>query len=191
VGERVASWSAILMMLVVLAASYWYAQSLRSQDGGDNGRVGEVDFFAEKIALTGFDVRGRGHYRLFADHMTHYVDSDNVDLDNPHLLSLRTDEPLVQAVSRIAHVFNNAEKVQMIGDVVITRASDGARPPMRLDTEELFMTPDDDHFWTARPVLMHDGDWTMHGVGMDFDNLARRVVLQADVVGSFPPRKAP
>jgi LPS export ABC transporter protein LptC len=188
-GERVASWSAILMMLIVLGASYWYAQTLRGQDASDTGRIGQVDFFAEKIALTGFDSRGRGHYRLFADRLDHFGSSDNVDLVNPHLLSLRTDEPLMQTTARTAHVFNNAETVEMVDDVVVTRAADGTRPPMRLDTDVLFMAPDDDHFWTDRPVLLHDGDWTMSGVGMDFDNLTRHMVLETNVLGKFPPRK--
>jgi LPS export ABC transporter protein LptC len=190
-GERVASWFAILMMLIVLGSSYWYAQTLRNQGVGDSGRIGQVDFFAEKIALTGFDVQGRGHYRLFADRMTHYGNSDDVDLTNPRLLSMRTDQAQVQATARTAHVENNAETVQMREDVVVTRAGDSSRPPMRLETEVLFAAPDDDHFWTDAPVRMHSGEAVMRAVGMDFSNLTQRVELRAQVSGNFPPRSKP
>jgi LPS export ABC transporter protein LptC len=190
-GERVASWFAILMMLVVLGSSYWYAQTLRNQAASDSGRIGQIDFFAEKIALTGFDVLGRGHYRLFADRMTHFGNSDDVDLTNPRLMSMRTDQPQVQATARSAHVHNNAETVQMREDVVVTRAAEGSRPPMRLETEELFAAPDDDHFWTDAPVKMRSGNALLNGVGLDFDNLAQRIELRARVTGNFPPRSKP
>lgn len=190
-GERAASWFAVVMMLIVLGSSYWYAQTLRDQDRGDSGRIGQIDFFAEKIALTGFDAVGRGHYRLFADRMNHFGSSDDVDLTHPHLLSLRTDEPQVQATASIAHVHNNGATVQMFGNVVVTRAGDRDRPPMRLETEELFVAPDDDHFWTEAPVLMHSGGAMMQGVGMDLNNVARRMELHAQVRGVFPPRSKP
>lgn len=190
-GDRIAWWIAILMMTGVLLASYWYAQSLRGQGGGEPGRIGQIDFFAEQIALTSFDELGRGHYRLFADRMTHFGNSDDVDLVAPRLLSMRTDQPQLQAVARQAHVHNNGETVQMSGAVVVTRAADGAHPPLRLETEVLNVAPDDDRFWTDAPVQLHGGASTMQGVGMQYDNIARRLELRARVNGDFPPRSAP
>ena len=190
-GDRVASWVAILMLTLVLVASYWYAQSLRGQSAGDTGRIGQIDFFAQQIALTGFDAQGRGHYRLFADRMTHFGNSDDVDLTEPRLLSMRTDEPRLQAVARKAHVHNNGETVQMSGDVVLTRAGDAAHPPLRLETERLMAAPDDDRFWTDAPVQMRGGDSRLQGVGMDYDNVARRMELRSHVSGDFPPRSRP
>jgi lipopolysaccharide export system protein LptC len=190
-GERFASWFAVLMLMAVLGASYWYAQTLNGAGGGDSGRIGAVDFFAEQVALTGFDAQGRGHYRLFADRMTHYARSDDVDLARPRLLSMRTDEPLVQATAQSALVHNNGESVLMSGDVVLTRAADAEHPAMRLDTDQLLALPDDDRFSTAAPVHLHAGSAVLDAVGMDFDNVARRVELRTQVSGVFPPRSRP
>ena len=187
-GERITSWFAVLLLFVVLVTSYWYAQSLRLSGGTDAGRVGEIDFFAEGVALTGFDSVGRPRYRLFADRMTHFGNSDDIDLVKPRLLSMRPDQPQVQATSLSAHAANNAQSVHMQGKVVITRAPDGPHPPMRLETESLTAVPDDDHFWTDAPVRLESGRSVMRGQGMDFDNIARRVELHGDVAGTFPPR---
>lgn len=189
-GERLASWFAVGMLAVVLGASYWYAQSLR-QTEADSGRIGQVDFFADNVALTGFDALGRSHFRLFADRMVHFADSDDVVLTNPHLLSLRTDQPLVQTTALNARAYNNAQTVRLTGDVVVTRAAEGERPAMRLETEELYTAPDDDRYWTDKPVVLHRGDSVIHAVGMDFDNVARRVELRSAVSGVFPPRSRP
>lgn len=188
-SERVASWFAILMMLVVLGSSYWYSQSLEEQGREGTGRIGEVDFFAEHIAITGFDDLGRGHYRLFADRMTHYANSDDVDLLRPRLMSIEPDRPVIQATALTGVAYNNAQTVRMDGKVVVTRAPEGDRPPMRLETEELYAAPDDDHLWTEEPVVMHSGEAVVHATGMDYDNIERRMELRAQVSGTFPPRK--
>jgi lipopolysaccharide export system protein LptC len=188
VGERISSWFAVLLLFVVLVTSYWYAQTLRLGNSSAGGRLGEVDFFAEGVALTAFDGLGRPRYRLFADRMTHFGDSDDVDLVKPRLLSIRPDQPQVQATSLTAHAQNNAQTVHMQGDVVITRAAGGSQAAMRLQTEALTAVPDDDHFWTDAPVRMESGRSVMTAQGMDFDNVARRVELQGDVAGNFPPR---
>ena len=190
-GERIASWFAIVLVAAVLATSYWYAQTLRSGTTVETGRIGAVDFFAQNIALTGFDSLGRARYRLFADRMTHFGNSDDADLENPRLVSLRPDQPLVQATARYAHATNNAQTVQMRGNVVITRAAAPDRDAMRMQTEELMAIPDEDRFWTDEPVRLESGASVTTARGMDFDNIARRVQLHSDVVGKFPPRRHP
>lgn len=187
-GERVASWFAIVLVAVVLATSYWYAQTLRTGAATETGRIGAVDFFAQDIVLTGFDALGRPRYRLFADRMTHYGNSDNVDLEKPRILSLRSDQPQVQATALHAHSTNNAETVQMSGNVVLTRAASADRAAMTMWTEELSAIPDEDHFWTDQPVRLESGATVINARGMDYDNIARRVELNSEVVGTFPPR---
>jgi lipopolysaccharide export system protein LptC len=189
-GERLSSWFAIVLMATVLVTSYWYAQTLRMGTAADSGHVGAVDFFAENIALTGFDSLGRPRYRLFADRMTHFGNSDDIDLVSPRLLSMRADQPQVQAVSLTAHAQNNGQMVQMRGNVVVTRAGFAGRAPMRMETEELSALPDEDRFWTDAPVAIQSGASLLHAHGMDFDNVARHVELRADVSGVFP-RRAP
>jgi len=190
-GERIASWFAILLMAAVLATSYWYAQTLRAGNAVQSGRIGAVDFFAENIALTGFDALGRAHYRLFADRMTHFGSSDDVDLENPRLLSLRPDQPQVQATALHAHAINNAQTVQMRGKVVITRAASADRAAMRMQTDELTVLPDEDRFWTDAPVRLESDGSVISARGMDFDNIARHVELHSEVIGSFPRRGRP
>ncbi|HYB51710.1 MAG TPA: LPS export ABC transporter periplasmic protein LptC [Burkholderiaceae bacterium] len=190
-AERAASWFAIVLVAAVLATSYWYSQTLRLTPGVQTGRIGAVDFFAQNIALTGFDSLGRARYRLFADRMTHFGNSDDVDLDNPRILSLRADQPQVEATALQAHASNNAQTVQMSGNVVITRAAAPDREAMRMETEDLSAIPDEDHFWTDDPVRLQSGASVINARGMDFDNIARRVELLSDVVATFPPRRSP
>ena len=187
-GERLASWFAIVLLTAVLATSYWYAQFLRAGLAGEAARTGAVDFFAEGIALTAFDPAGRPRYRLFADRFTHFGSSDDVDLVRPRVLSMRADQPQVQAMAREAHGQNNGQALQMRGDVLVTRAGQDGHPAMELRTEELQAVPDDDHFWTDVPVRVQSGTNVLRARGMDFDNVARRIELRSEVAAVFPPR---
>jgi lipopolysaccharide export system protein LptC len=188
--ERLASVVAIVLLAVVLITSYWYSQSLLVVSGTAPPRPGSVDFFAEGIALTQFDPFGRARYKLFADRMTHYPDSDDVDMTHPRMVSLRPDQPQVRASALVAHVENNGERILLNGDVVITRAPDGAQPPMRIETEALLALPDSDRYSTDQPVQVDRGDARVRAIGMDFDNVARRVVFQSDVRSLIAPREA-
>lgn len=190
-GERAASWFAIVLMAAVLGTSYWYAKMMRHDASEGAGRVGSVDFFAETIALTGFDSLGRPRYRMFADRMTHFGNSDDADLVHPRLLSLQPGQPQVQAVAQGAHAVNNAQVVKMFGEVVVTREADSRREPMRLETTELTALPDEDRFWTDAPVRILSGRSVLSGKGMDFDNITHRADLRSDVAGTFPPRGRP
>jgi len=187
-GERIASWFAIALMLGVLGTSYWYGQQLRATIAGESGRIGAIDFFAENIALTGFDAQGRPRYRLFADRMTHYASSDDVDMIRPRLLSMRADQPRVETTAESAHAQNNGETIQMHGNVTLTRAAAGRLPSLRMYTDTLSARPDEDRLWTDAPVRMESGHTRLQAHGMEYDNVARRVLLRADVVGSFPAR---
>ncbi|HYA75785.1 MAG TPA: LPS export ABC transporter periplasmic protein LptC, partial [Burkholderiaceae bacterium] len=68
------------------------------------------------------------------------------------------------------------------------RAASADRAAMTMQTEELSAIPDEDHFWTDQPVRLQSGAMVVNARGMDFDNIARRVELDSEVVGTFPPR---
>jgi lipopolysaccharide export system protein LptC len=189
--DRLVSAIAIALLAVVLITSYWYSQSLRAGAQGGAEHPGGIDFFAEHITMTQFDGEGHARYRLFADRMTHYPDSDDVDLVQPRLVSLRPDQPQVRASALSAHVENNAAYVMLQNQVVITRDGVAGQPPMRIETESLLAVPDLDRYSTDDPIRVERGGALIRAHGMDFDNLARRVEFRRDVHARFPPRAQP
>ncbi len=184
--ERLGAAVAITLLTVVLATSYWYSQSLRNGPAAPGGR-GSIDFLAEGIAMTQFDALGRPRYRLYAAHLQHYPDSDDVDFSEPRLVSLRADRPQVRASARHAHAVNNGERVELAGEVELSRAGAGGWPPLRVRTEALTALPDLDRYETSQPVLVERGPTTIRAHGMLLDNLARRVELRGAVRETIAP----
>jgi lipopolysaccharide export system protein LptC len=185
VRERLASVMAIVLLALVAATSYWYSRSLNVDRSGAPVVLQRVDADADSVTLIQFDPMGRAQYRLVADHMTHFADTDNVDLVAPRMVSLRPDKPRLQASAKMAHVENNGERVRLVGDVVLTRQSRDGLPPLRVTTESLLALPDRDRYQTDQPVRVERGRDAIRARGMDLDNIAQRVEFGSDVVDTI------
>jgi LPS export ABC transporter protein LptC len=186
--DRIASVIAILLLALVTATSYWYSRSLQSGAPGGEAPRPIVDADADQVTLIQFDSVGRAKYKLFADRMTHYARTDNVDLLRPRLLSLRPDEPRTEAVALLAHMENDGERVRLSGDVVLTRASPEGQPPLRVSTQMLLALPDLDRYSTDQPVLVDHGADSIRARGMELDNITQRVEFLADVADTITPK---
>jgi lipopolysaccharide export system protein LptC len=184
--DRIASVIAIVLLALVTATSYWYSRFLQSPAPAEAVRP-QVDADADQVTLIQFDSIGRAKYKLFAERMTHYVQTDNVDLVRPRLISLRPDEPRVEAAAQLAHVENDGERIRLTGDVVLTRASPPGQPPLRVSTQMLLALPDRDRYSTDLPVRVERGTDSIRARGMELDNIARRVEFFADVVDTITP----
>ncbi|TMH74010.1 MAG: LPS export ABC transporter periplasmic protein LptC [Betaproteobacteria bacterium] len=185
--DRIASVIAIVLLALVAAISYRYSRSLQTGTPAELARP-KVDADADGVTLIQFDSVGRAKYKLFADRMTHYAQTDDVDLVKPRLVSLRPDQPRVEAVAQLARMENDGERIRLSGDVVLTRASPPGRPPLRVSTEMLLALPDLDRYWTDRPVLVDRGPDSIQAHGMELDNIAQRVQFLADVVDTITPQ---
>ena len=104
-ADRIASVFAIVLLALVAGSSYWYSRSLQVEEAPASVARPMIDADAESITLIQFDELGRAKYKLFADRMTHFAATDDADLVNLHLVSLRPDQPRLEAVARAAHSF--------------------------------------------------------------------------------------
>jgi lipopolysaccharide export system protein LptC len=174
-----------MLLAMVAATSYWYSRSLTNESEGAPVARQRMDADANNVSLVQFDTMGRAQYRLIADRMTHFADTDNAELITPHLVSLRPDQPRLEATARMAHVENNGELVRLVGNVVLTRESRGGLPPLRVTTDALLAFPDRDRYLTDLPVRVERGDNSIVARGMDLDNIAQRVEFAAEVVDTI------
>jgi lipopolysaccharide export system protein LptC len=188
--DRISYALSLLLLLLVLGSSYWYSRSLDASPAGGSGRIGQVDFFGEQIAVTGFDANGSGHFRLFADRMSHHANSDDVVLENPHLFSIAPQQPRMEASAKDAIAHDNAKDILMRGDVVLTRsAEDQKHPSMRVTTQRLTLFPDEDRVHTDVDIRIEDGGSRIEGVGFDYDNVTRRAEVLSTAHGRIAARR--
>jgi lipopolysaccharide export system protein LptC len=185
--EKIAPLIAILLLIVVTATSYWYAQSLRLPRATTVPGPGTPDFVAEHIVITQFDEVGRARHKLFAERLSHFPDTDDLLLASPRLVSLRPDQPQLDARAQRARVENAGEKVHLTGSVIVTRAALDGEPALRMTTEYLLALPDLDRFSTDRPVEVERGTSTIQAQAASYDNIARQLEFRGAVRAQFAP----
>ena len=140
------------------------------------------------VTLTQFDAMGRATNKLFAEKMLHYAVDDRAELQRPHYVSLRTDQPQLEVRANKAVIEGSGETVLLTGSVSVTRApSEDGDPPMRLATEKLLAVPDREQYTTDVAVEMDRGDSVIRSVGMDYDNIKRVVKFHSRVHGTIAP----
>src|SRR5512137_261896 len=186
--DRLTAIIAILLLAALAGVTYWFSQVGRYGNLANAVSREGPDFIVNGVTLTQFDPQGRPTNRLFAEKMAHFAVDDRAELQRPHYVSLRPDQPQLEARARQAVVEGSGERVVMTGDVVITRApgADGD-PPMRLTTQKLVALPDKEQYSTDLPVEMDRGGSVIRSVGMDYDNIKRVVKFHSKVRGTIEP----
>lgn len=184
--DRITAIIAVLLLAGLAGVTYWFSQAGRYANLANPVSREGPDFVVKGVTLTQFDAMGRATNRLFAETMTHYAADDRAELQQPRYVSLRPDQPRIEARARQALVEGGGERVVMTGDVVITRSPGGdGEPPMRLATEKLLALPDLEQFSTDLPVEVDRGNSVIHSVGMDYDNIKRVVKFRSKVRGTI------
>jgi lipopolysaccharide export system protein LptC len=184
--DRITAIIAILLLAGLAGVTYWFSQAAQFSNLANPVSREGPDSIGNGVTLTQFDAMGRATNRLFAETMKHYAADDRAELQQPRYVSLRPDQPRLEARAQQALVEEGGERIIMTGDVVITRAPgrDG-EAPMRLATEKLVALPDFEQFSTDLPVEVDRGNSVIRSVGMDYDNIKRVVKFHSKVRGTF------
>jgi lipopolysaccharide export system protein LptC len=192
--DRISAIVAILLLALLAATTYWYSQSTRLGALASPVSREGPDIVVDGASLTQFDAQGRATNKLIGERITHYPSDDRVEVIRPRMISLRGDQPQLDAKAEHARVEESGARVILTGDVTLIRAQgkDG-EPPMRLITQKLVALPDVEQFSTDAPIEIERGGSRINAVGMDYDNLKRTVKLRSRVKGTVeatPPKGA-
>lgn len=186
--DRITAIIAILLLAALAGVTYWYSQAGRYGSLASPVSKEGPDFVVNGVTLTQFDAMGRATNKLFAEKMVHYADDDRAELQRPHYVSLRPDQPQLEVRANKAVIEGSGEKVLLTGSVSVMRApSEDGDPPMRLATEKLLAVPDREQYTTDVAVEMDRGDSVIHSIGMDYDNIKRVVKFHSTVRGTIAP----
>lgn len=189
--DRITAIIAVLLLAGLAGATYWYSHAARYQLVPVAVSREGPDFVVDVVTMTQFDIEGRAKHKLFAETLSHYPTDDRVEVTRPRLVSLRADEPQLEANAKRARVEKSGEKVILMGDVVVTRAAAADEPSMRMTTQSLVALPDLERFSTEELAQFERGGASVSAVGMDYDNLTRVVKLHSRVRGTVEASVTP
>lgn len=174
-----------LAVLAVLAgASLWLDYSTRTQDSASGVRpLGDPDFVAEQVRLVSFDAQGQAEYTLTARQVTHYPDQALSILLQPELHMLEsgpqapdaaqapTGQPQVRIQASVGRAYEQDERIELDGHVLVRRDTADDAPPMTLETTTLTVWPAAQRAYSPAPVRLEQGRSLATGDGLRADNL--------------------
>ena len=188
--ERLRAWSALLPLLLLLAATYWLDQQVQPlSPRPDDSKRHDPDYIVNDLSATTLDDKGRVHYIMAAQKMLHYPDDDSTYLEEPRLTSLYPDRPPVHVSARRGEVSSKGEQVFLHDDVRVVRDAGAKQGQMVLTTSYLHVLPDSDTADTDRPLTIVDDYNVVNAVGMKLNNRTGVIQLLAGVTSQHESAK--
>lgn len=183
--DRIAAGISIALLAGLAGISYYLAELSARVDLPRiaRGKTHEPDYFVEGLALTRLNAAGQPSFRMSADRLLHYPDDDSSEFQRPLLVSLDPGKPLVTLRANRGRATAGGEETHLHESVQLTRAAQGNRPELRIDTDYALVLHEQNLARSDRPVRITYGDSSLTGVGMEFDNSTRVLKVQSNVQG--------
>ena len=185
--ERITAIIAIILLLILIAASYWCAMQSTYSNLRYLPSEESPDFIAGGATLISFDKNGVADSKLKAEELRHYSD-DRMTMVKPEAVTVSPDKPVTHAQALAGRSDDGGATFVFKGDVIITRVATGNTPTTRLETQSMTVYTDTNRFVTDDDVLITSGQDTAQGQGMVFDNMERTVELKGQVTTVLQPR---
>jgi len=176
----------VVLMVLLAAITFWLERIVQIGDVNPKGpKRHEPDYTVDDFTLTQTSKEGAPDTTLTARRMVHFADDETTELESPRLVEHKKDDPPVEIVARLGKIDREGNVVQLIDDVVATRAATADRPPMRMTTRFLEVHIPEEIGTTPEKVLITQGQTTLDGIGMVFRNKTREFELHSQVHGTF------
>ena len=174
-----------LILLTTLALFTYYLSQIAERDMARVPRAKVVsndpDYFVENLGLLTMNARGEPSLRIEARTMKHLPADDVIVFESPVLVSLDPQQPRVTIVADHGRAIHGSDETHLSGNVVLTRAAVGDRPPMAATTDFAIVLAQQDIVLTDRPVTVIMGGNRLAGTGMELNSRTRQLRLDSSV----------
>lgn len=175
-----------LLLLLGASLSWWLSKGIDIKPPARPSNARHIpDYSMGHFTLRAMDAQGRLHYRLYAEHMAHYLDDDTARLQRPNMTVYRPGGVAWNIYARHGWVSSDQKEIALRGDVVIWRDAPKDGSGLEIRTDELHIEPDRQYAETDRPVTITQDVGVTHAVGMRVNLRRSRMELLANVRGRY------
>lgn len=185
--ERMTAIVAIVLLLVLIAASYWYAVRASYSNLKYIPSANSPDFIAKGISMVRFDKSGLAKSKLQAKEFKHYSD-DRITMIEPRAISVAPNEQVTKASAQAGRSDDGGETLIFEGDVRIIREASEKTALTQIETQRITVFPERNLIETDAHVVMTSGEDRMEGEGMIYDNIEQTIELKNRVKTVIQPK---
>lgn len=178
-------------MIGVVAAIGWWLKEQLIPDITPQSSIKQQsqDYSMKSFTLTGMNQQGKPYYQLTADSLIHYPEDDHSDLEKPYIIFFRENEPPWHIDSEKGKVYEQGDLVELLGKVIIKRASSPTTGPITITTYNLTVRPNDEYAETDESVHMFGNATDLKSIGMRAFLKEGRILLLNEVKGIHVPER--
>lgn len=175
--ERAPALIAVCLLIALVFGTFWAADYAQRAIPIDPPRriTHEPDSWAEDFVMIRTDPAGIAINRLEGTYMKHFPDNDSYEITKAKAIGQQPNSPITIGTSDTAVMDQNGERIVMTGNAHVHRMPGEGRAAMDVTSEVLTIRPDDNILFTDLPALVVNGNSTMNGKGMHYDNNTRQL----------------
>jgi lipopolysaccharide export system protein LptC len=185
-------WPLIGLMLggtFLALGSFWLVQVMqRPDEQGAAAKSSEPDYIVENFSFVRMGPTGQPRFVLSGTRLAHRPDTDVSDIDQPVMRSMTAERPPMTVTANTAHVLNQQNQVNLVGNVVAQRPASPKTQALHVRTEAMTVLPDEDILKTDQAVGIMLGTATLTGVGMEANNATQKLHVASRGQIVYPPR---
>ncbi len=158
----------LILLLVLLAITWWALRPVEQEAASPEQTADEdpVDYWVIGLDALTFDAKGEPRRRLQARRLTHHRNSDRTDLDHPRLITYEGGTWRWDLRAGSGQLEGGRDRLWLEEGVTALQAAWKGRLPVRLETPDLMVEPDEKYAETASPVEITREDGWIRAIGM-------------------------
>lgn len=179
--ERFPSIVAVLLLGLLVLGTWWASDyALRSIEIDPPRRIThERDSWSQGFVMLRTDASGYAINRLEGAAMEHFPDTDTYELTAPRAVGRQPGSPITTGTADRGTLDHHGDRIVLEGNAHLERLPDAANKRLDVRSEQLIIEPDRDLVHTDRPVVVINGQSTLRGKGMRYDNRTRQLTVSA------------
>jgi lipopolysaccharide export system protein LptC len=176
-----------LLLMALLALGTWWLvkNSPKSPTARPAAEVTHVpDYTVDHFTVERFDATGRRVLRMEGEHLRHFPDTDEVEVDTVRLVATGPDGRLTQATARLGVAAGDGSVVRLEGGAqVVSSAASGV--PVEIRGEHLLAQVRAQRVLADRPVEVRQGQSVFTADALEHDQAKGQLLLKGKVRGTF------
>ena len=196
--DRATAWSPVLLLGGLAALTYWLDSQVQPAPPRHDGSTRhDPDLFAQGFRAQTLDSEGRPLQLIAGKFARHYGDDLTTEFTEPLLAQTDAGKPAMRITAAMAKLSGDRKDVYFTGNVRAVREAapatgdNEATGPLVVTTEYLHVTPDKEMARTDKAVTIEEPRGIIHSIGLELDNKAKTLRLDANVRGTLQPKALP
>lgn len=182
-----------LLLMALLALGTWWLVKNSPKPAAPRGPAEVrhvVDYSLQTFTVERFDAAGRRVLRMEGERLSHYPDTDEVEIDTVKLLANGPDGRETRATARHAVAAGDGSQVRLEGGAQVTSTLPGSLP-VDIRGDHLMALVREQRVVADRPVTVTQGRSVFTADALEHNQATGQLLLKGRVRGTWPGAGSP